>query len=61
MDPRECVSQGKPSLSFSIEEILKKPSASTTPSSEIRNRINYTETSLALKAGSPLAFGKYIT
>ncbi|XP_032064119.1 intestine-specific homeobox [Aythya fuligula] len=56
MDPRECISQGKPSLSFSIEEILKKPSASTTPSSEIRNRINYAETSLALKAGSPLAF-----
>uniref|UniRef100_A0A8B9BG30 Intestine-specific homeobox n=1 Tax=Anser brachyrhynchus TaxID=132585 RepID=A0A8B9BG30_9AVES len=56
MDPRECVSQGKPSLSFSIEEILKKPSTSTTSSSEIRTRSNYAETSLALKAGSPLAF-----
>ncbi|NWJ01693.1 ISX protein, partial [Crypturellus undulatus] len=28
-DPRDCTSQGKPSLSFSIEEILKKPSART--------------------------------
>ncbi|KFQ24222.1 Intestine-specific homeobox, partial [Merops nubicus] len=37
-DPRVCVGQGKPSLSFSIEEILKKPSASTKLSSENRNR-----------------------
>ncbi|NWW33028.1 ISX protein, partial [Panurus biarmicus] len=28
-DPRVCAGQRKPSLSFSIEEILKKPSAST--------------------------------
>ncbi|NXT82510.1 ISX protein, partial [Zapornia atra] len=35
-DPRECASQGKPSLSFSIEEILKKPSASTAPSIHCR-------------------------
>ncbi|KAM6292580.1 intestine-specific homeobox [Porphyrio hochstetteri] len=56
MDPRECASQGKPSLSFSIEEILKKPSASTTLSSETRNRSNYAERPPALKTGSPLAF-----
>ncbi|KFO14375.1 Intestine-specific homeobox, partial [Balearica regulorum gibbericeps] len=37
-DPQECARQGKPSLSFSIEEILKKPSASTALSSETRNR-----------------------
>ncbi|KFW76549.1 Intestine-specific homeobox, partial [Phalacrocorax carbo] len=34
-DPQACASQGKPSLSFSIEEILKKPSAL---SSETRKR-----------------------
>ncbi|KFV00759.1 Intestine-specific homeobox, partial [Pterocles gutturalis] len=37
-DPQERASHGKPSLSFSIEEILKKPSASTALSSETRNR-----------------------
>ncbi|NWT29806.1 ISX protein, partial [Cardinalis cardinalis] len=31
-DPRQRAGQRKPSLSFSIEEILKKPSASTVPS-----------------------------
>ncbi|NWS23924.1 ISX protein, partial [Polioptila caerulea] len=40
-EPRACAGQGKPSLSFSIEEILKKPSASTALSSESRN---YAET-----------------
>ncbi|XP_046764795.1 intestine-specific homeobox isoform X1 [Gallus gallus] len=55
MDPCECASQRKPSLSFSIEEILKKPSASTT-SNETRNRNKYAETSPALKAESPWAF-----
>ncbi|KFR08841.1 Intestine-specific homeobox, partial [Nipponia nippon] len=35
-DPQVCAGQGKPSLSFSIEEILKKPSASTTPSTRCR-------------------------
>ncbi|XP_069705903.1 intestine-specific homeobox [Phaenicophaeus curvirostris] len=55
-DPQVCAGQGKPSLSFSIEEILKKPSAITTQSSETRNRSNYAERSTALKAGSPLAF-----
>ncbi|KAM6092034.1 intestine-specific homeobox [Theristicus caerulescens] len=55
-DPQVCAGQGKPSLSFSIEEILKKPSASTAPSSETRNRSNYAERRPALKAGSPLAF-----
>ncbi|NWX83740.1 ISX protein, partial [Nothoprocta ornata] len=39
-DPQECASQGKPSLSFSIEEILKKPSARTSHNSETRNRSN---------------------
>lgn len=58
-DHRVCASQGKPSLSFSIEEILKKPSASTAVSIETRNRSNYIERPPALKAGSPLAFGKY--
>lgn len=58
-DPQERAGQGKPSLSFSIEEILKKPSASTAVSSETRNRSNYVERLPALKAGSPLAFGKY--
>uniref|UniRef100_A0A8V0YS07 Intestine-specific homeobox n=1 Tax=Gallus gallus TaxID=9031 RepID=A0A8V0YS07_CHICK len=57
MDPCECASQRKPSLSFSIEEILKKPSASTT-SNETRNRNKYAETSPALKAESPWAFGR---
>ncbi|NXH02765.1 ISX protein, partial [Loxia leucoptera] len=33
-DPRVCAGQRKPSLSFSIEEILKKPSGSAVPSSE---------------------------
>ncbi|XP_075598996.1 intestine-specific homeobox [Balearica regulorum gibbericeps] len=55
-DPRECARQGKPSLSFSIEEILKKPSASTALSSETRNRSNYAERPSALKTGSPLVF-----
>ncbi|KGL79823.1 Intestine-specific homeobox, partial [Tinamus guttatus] len=40
-DPQECVSQGKPGLSFSIEEILKKPSARTNRNSETKNRSNY--------------------
>ncbi|KFP32794.1 Intestine-specific homeobox, partial [Colius striatus] len=35
-DPRVCGSQGKPNLSFSIEEILKKPSASTNLRNENR-------------------------
>nr|XP_010307844.1 PREDICTED: intestine-specific homeobox [Balearica regulorum gibbericeps] len=55
-DPQECARQGKPSLSFSIEEILKKPSASTALSSETRNRSNYAERPSALKIGSPLVF-----
>ncbi|KAM6425685.1 intestine-specific homeobox [Rhynochetos jubatus] len=55
MDPRVSASQGKPSLSFSIEEILKKPSASTALSSATRNSSNYAERPLALKGGSPLA------
>ncbi|KAM6321320.1 intestine-specific homeobox [Aegotheles albertisi] len=55
-DPRECASQGKPSLSFSIEEILKKPSASTALSSGTRNRSNNTERPPALEAGSPPNF-----
>ncbi|KAK4832846.1 hypothetical protein QYF61_025866, partial [Mycteria americana] len=55
-DPQVCASQGKPSLPFSIEEILKKPSASSALSSETRNRSNYAERPPALKAGSPLAF-----
>ncbi|KFW87381.1 Intestine-specific homeobox, partial [Manacus vitellinus] len=54
-DPRGCAGQGKPSLSFSIEEILKKPSASTVLSSETRKRRNYIERSPSVKAGSPLA------
>ncbi|XP_010144320.1 PREDICTED: intestine-specific homeobox [Buceros rhinoceros silvestris] len=49
MDPQVCASEGKPSLSFSIEEILKKPSARIT-------RSNYSEKPPALKAGSPLGF-----
>ncbi|NXH22504.1 ISX protein, partial [Bucco capensis] len=56
-DPRACAGQGKPSLSFSIEEILKKPSASSTLSAETRNRRNYAERAPALTAGSPLACG----
>ncbi|KFW73135.1 Intestine-specific homeobox, partial [Pygoscelis adeliae] len=59
-DPRVCAGQGKPSLSFSIEEILKKPSASTTLNSETRNRSNYAERPPALKAGSPLAFASLL-
>ncbi|XP_074907958.1 intestine-specific homeobox [Buteo buteo] len=55
-DPRVRASEGKPSLSFSIEEILKKPSASTALSSGTRNRSNYAERPPALKTGSPLAF-----
>ncbi|XP_027735366.1 intestine-specific homeobox [Empidonax traillii] len=55
MDPRVCAGQGKPNLSFSIEEILKKPSASTALSSETRKRRNYAERRPSLKAGSPLA------
>ncbi|NXI60543.1 ISX protein, partial [Chloroceryle aenea] len=50
-DPRECVGQEKPSLPFSIEEILKKPSARTTLSSETRSRTNYAERPPSLKAG----------
>ncbi|NWV48463.1 ISX protein, partial [Daphoenositta chrysoptera] len=42
-DPRVCAGQRKPSLSFSIEEILKKPSASTALNSEARNRSSYAE------------------
>ncbi|XP_065521198.1 intestine-specific homeobox [Lathamus discolor] len=55
-DPQGCAGQGKPSLSFSIEEILKKPSASTALTSETRNRSSYAERPPALKAVSPLAF-----
>lgn len=58
-DPQACAGQGKPSLSFSIEEILKKPSASTALSSETRNRSNHAERPPALKAGSAPVFGKY--
>ncbi|XP_068799727.1 intestine-specific homeobox isoform X2 [Struthio camelus] len=54
MDPQECASQGKPSLSFSIEEILKKPSARTSLNSETRNRSNCAKRPPALKAGSAL-------
>ncbi|XP_013803549.1 intestine-specific homeobox isoform X2 [Apteryx mantelli] len=54
MDPQERASQGKPSLSFSIEEILKKPSARTSLNNETRNRSNYAERPPTLKAGSPL-------
>ncbi|XP_062425377.1 intestine-specific homeobox [Rhea pennata] len=54
VNPQECASQGKPSLSFSIEEILKKPSAKTSLNSETRNRSNYAERPPTLKAGSPL-------
>ncbi|XP_023791971.1 intestine-specific homeobox isoform X2 [Cyanistes caeruleus] len=49
-DPRVCAGQRKPSLSFSIEEILKKPSASSVLSSETRLRPP------SLKAGSGVAF-----
>ncbi|NXL23176.1 ISX protein, partial [Setophaga kirtlandii] len=35
-DPRECAAQRKPTLPFSIEEILKKPSASTVPSRRVQ-------------------------
>lgn len=59
MDPQVCAREGKPSLSFSIEEILKKPSARITRSTETKNRSNYSEKPPALKAGSPLDFGKY--
>lgn len=59
MDPQVCASEGKPSLSFSIEEILKKPSARIAQSTETKNRSNYSEKPPALKAGSPLDFGKY--
>ncbi|NXF81330.1 ISX protein, partial [Sclerurus mexicanus] len=55
-DPPACAGQRKPSLSFSIEEILKKPSASTALSSETRNRSNYAERPPSLKPGSPMAF-----
>ncbi|XP_068047202.1 intestine-specific homeobox [Anomalospiza imberbis] len=55
-DPRVCAGQRKPSLSFSIEEILKKPSASTVPNSENRNRSSYAERPPSLKAESPVAF-----
>lgn len=58
-DPRACAGQRKPSLSFSIEEILKKPSASTALNSETRNRNSYAERPPSLEAGSPAAFGKY--
>ncbi|XP_014112025.1 PREDICTED: intestine-specific homeobox [Pseudopodoces humilis] len=55
-DPRVCAGQRKPSLSFSIEEILKKPSASSVLSSETRNRNSYAERPPSLKAGSAVAF-----
>uniref|UniRef100_A0A8C3NXT2 Intestine-specific homeobox n=2 Tax=Cyanoderma ruficeps TaxID=181631 RepID=A0A8C3NXT2_9PASS len=55
-DPRLCAGQRKPSLSFSIEEILKKPSASSALNSETGNRHNYAERPPSLKAGSPVAF-----
>ncbi|NXR58214.1 ISX protein, partial [Rhadina sibilatrix] len=42
-DPRVCAGQRKPSLSFSIEEILKKPSASTALNTETGNRNSYAE------------------
>ncbi|NXU61290.1 ISX protein, partial [Horornis vulcanius] len=42
-DPRVCAGQTKPSLSFSIEEILKKPSASTALNTETGNRNSYAE------------------
>ncbi|NXR47678.1 ISX protein, partial [Hippolais icterina] len=42
-DSRVCAEQRKSSLSFSIEEILKKPSANTALNSETGNRNSYTE------------------
>ncbi|NXI11647.1 ISX protein, partial [Irena cyanogastra] len=42
-DPRARAGQRKPNLSFSIEEILKKPSASTALNSESTNRSSYAE------------------
>ncbi|NXM93152.1 ISX protein, partial [Sylvia borin] len=42
-EPRVRAGQRKPSLSFSIEEILKKPSASTALNSEAGNRSSYAE------------------
>ncbi|KFQ46371.1 Intestine-specific homeobox, partial [Nestor notabilis] len=59
-DPQGSAGQEKPSLSFSIEEILKKPSASTALSRETRNRRNYAERPPAVKAGSPLAFASLL-
>ncbi|NXO25209.1 ISX protein, partial [Cisticola juncidis] len=59
-DPRVCAGQRKPSLSFSIEEILKKPSASTALNSETRNRNSYAERPPSLKAGSPVAFVSFL-
>ncbi|XP_064010876.1 intestine-specific homeobox [Pogoniulus pusillus] len=56
MDPQACAGPRKPSLSFSIEEILKKPSAGTALSSKTRNRRNHAERPPDLKVGSPLAF-----
>ncbi|NXP23337.1 ISX protein, partial [Scytalopus superciliaris] len=55
-DPQGCAGQRKPSLSFSIEEILKKPSASTALSSETRKRSNYAGRPPSLQAESPMAF-----
>ncbi|NXA83056.1 ISX protein, partial [Thryothorus ludovicianus] len=45
-DPRAPAGQRKPSLSFSIEEILKKPSGSTAPSSASRSRATANPASL---------------
>ncbi|KYO36404.1 intestine-specific homeobox isoform X1 [Alligator mississippiensis] len=53
-DPKECDSRGKPILSFSIEEILKKPSSSICLNNAARNRSSHTEVTPALGSEPPL-------
>ncbi|NXU17051.1 ISX protein, partial [Pardalotus punctatus] len=57
-DPQVCAGQRKPSLSFSIEEILKKPSPSTALSSETRNRRSLSERRPSPKAGPVSLLGE---
>ncbi|NXD10019.1 ISX protein, partial [Nothocercus nigrocapillus] len=57
-DPQEYASQGKPSLSFSIEEILKKPSARISRNTYFRSLTDCSASLLGEERGREHLEGK---
>ncbi|NXA40854.1 ISX protein, partial [Eudromia elegans] len=57
-DPQECASPEKPSLSFSIEEILKKPSARTSRNTCCRSLTDCSASLLGEDTGREYLEGK---